>query len=70
MTECHRSMYRPTEGEVVKVGPGRIASTGAVADIKIKAGDAIKFKDFAGTEVKIQDEPYLVMYATDVLARW
>ena len=46
--------YRPTEGVVIKVGPGRIASSGAVADIKIKAGDNVKFKDFAGTEIKIQ----------------
>ncbi len=61
---------RPTEGEVVKVGPGRIASTGAVADIKMKVGDSVKFKDFAGTEVRIQDENYLVMYSVDVLAKW
>lgn len=64
------TIHRPTEGQVIKVGPGRIASTGAVADIKIKPGDNVKFKDFAGTEVKLQDEPYLVMYATDILARW
>ncbi|TFJ86580.1 hypothetical protein NSK_002237 [Nannochloropsis salina CCMP1776] len=61
---------RPTEGEVIKVGPGRIASTGEVADVKVKPGDGVKFKDFAGTEIKIQDENYLVMYSVDVLARW
>ena len=64
------SKARPTEGEVIKVGPGRIASNGQVADIKIKAGDSVKFKDFAGTEVKLEDENFLVMYSVDVLARW
>lgn len=61
---------RATEGEVMKVGPGRIASTGKVADILIKVGDNVKFRDFAGTEVKIGEDNYVVMYATDVLARW
>lgn len=52
------------------MGPGRIASTGAVADIVLKPGDNVKFRDYAGTEVKIDGEDYVVMYATDVLARW
>jgi len=61
---------RQTEGEVVKVGPGRITSTGAVADMPLAPGDKVKFRDYAGTEVKIGGGDYLVMYATDVLAKW
>jgi co-chaperonin GroES (HSP10) len=63
-------LHRPTEGEVVKVGPGRIASTGATAEIMLKPGDNVKFRDYAGTEVRIGGDYFMVMYATDVLAKW
>lgn len=33
-------------------------------------GDNVRFREYAGTEVKIENENYLVMYATDVLAKW
>ena len=55
---------------VVKVGPGRITSTGAVAEMPLKIGDNVKFRDYAGTDVKIGGDDYFVMYATDVLAKW
>lgn len=63
-------VHSPTEGVVVKVGPGRVTPSGNLADVILKVGDQVKFRDYAGTEVKIGDDLYHVMYATDVLARW
>jgi chaperonin GroES len=58
------------EGTVVKVGPGRIASNGNRAATNLKVNDKVRFREYGGTEVTIGDENYLVMYATDVLAKW
>ncbi len=58
------------EGQVVKVGPGRIASNGNRAPTQLKEGDFVRFREYGGTEVTIGNEEYLVMYATDVLAKW
>ena len=58
------------EGKVVKVGPGRIASNGNRAATQLKEGDKVRFREYGGTEVTIEGEQYLVMYATDVLAKW
>lgn len=58
------------EGKVVKVGPGRIASNGNRAATQLKEGDSVRFREYGGTEIIIDGEQYLVMYATDVLAKW
>ena len=61
---------RADHGVVVKVGPGRQAGNGNVMPIQVAAGDNVKFRDFAGTEVKIEGKEYLVIRAYDILAKW
>ena len=57
-------------GKVVKVGPGRIAGNGATMPIQVTPGDEVRFRDFAGSEIKLDGKDYLVIRAYDILAKW
>ena len=59
---------KPKEGKVIAVGPGKVLDSGETATIGVKAGDRILFSSYAGTEVKIDDEDYLIMKEDDILA--
>jgi chaperonin GroES len=61
---------RPDYGVVAKIGPGRQAGNGKVMPIQVTPGDNVRFRDFAGTEVKIEGKEYLVIRAYDILAKW
>jgi chaperonin GroES len=61
---------RPSTGEVVKVGPGRMAANGEIMTVDIGVGDFVKFRDFAGNEVKIGNDEYAVVRMTDILAKF
>ena len=52
---------KPQKGEVVAVGPGRLDEKGNRMPMEVKVGDKVLFSKYAGTEVKIGDEEYLVM---------
>ena len=58
---------KPQEGEVVAVGPGKMLEDGNVQPMNVKAGDKILFGKYAGTEVKLDDEDYLIMREDDIL---
>ena len=59
---------KPVEGKVIAVGAGRIKKDGAKIPMEVKKGDRILFAKFAGTEVKLDGEEYLMMKEDDVLA--
>ena len=59
---------KPQEGEVVAVGNGKILEDGGKQDLEVKAGDRILFGKYAGTEVQIEDQDYLIMREDDILA--
>ncbi|MBT8763342.1 co-chaperone GroES [Desulfohalobiaceae bacterium Ax17] len=59
---------KPIKGEVVAVGPGKIADDGKTIPMSVKAGDKILFNKYAGTEVKIDGVEHLVMREDDILA--
>jgi chaperonin GroES len=59
---------KPQEGSVVSVGPGRVLDNGKHVEIDVKAGDAVLFAKFAGTEVKLEGDEYLVIRESDLLA--
>jgi len=59
-----------TVGEVVKVGPGRVASNGTLMAVDVKEGDMVKFRDFATKEVQIGDDDYAVVRFVDLLAKY
>lgn len=61
---------KPSTGEVVKVGPGRMASNGEIMRVDISEGDMVKFRDFAGNEVMIEGEEYSVVRMPDILAKF
>jgi chaperonin GroES len=59
---------KPQEGTVLSVGPGRLLDNGKRVGMEVKAGDSVLFAKYAGTEVKLDDEDYLVIRESDLLA--
>jgi chaperonin GroES len=59
---------KPQEGSVVSVGPGRVLDTGKRVEMEVTAGDAVLFAKYAGTEVKLEGDEYLVIRESDLLA--
>ena len=57
---------KPQEGKVVAVGPGRIDKAGKKIDLSLRVGDRILFGPYAGNEVRINGEEYLIMKEEDV----
>lgn len=60
--------YQPCEGKVAKVGEGRMTSTGEFSKPPVKQGDRVKFKDYAGNEVKIEGREYCLVRMVDILS--
>ena len=59
---------KPQEGEVVAVGSGRVLENGQKLPLEVKVGERVIFSKYAGTEVKIEDEEYLILSERDNLA--
>ena len=58
---------KPVEGKIISLGTGKLNEKGGKQPFRVKQGDKILFESFAGTEVKIDGEEYLVMKEDDVL---
>ena len=58
---------KPSEGEVIAVGPGGRDEAGKLIPIDLKTGDRVLFGKWSGTEVKIDGEDLLIMKESDVL---
>ena len=58
---------KPSQGEVIAVGPGGRDESGKLIPIDIKAGDRVLFGKWSGTEVKIDGEDLLIMKESDIL---
>lgn len=59
---------KPQEGTVIAVGSGRLLDTGERAPMEIHEGDRVLFAKYGGTEFKLDNEEYLVLRESDVLA--
>ena len=59
---------KPQEGKVVAVGGGKVNEDGKKIPLDVKAGDKILFGKYSGSEVKLDDEEYLILREEDVLA--
>ena len=59
---------KPQEGKVVAVGNGKVNEDGKKIPLDVKAGDRILFGKYSGSEVKLEDEEYLILREEDVLA--
>ncbi len=58
---------KPAEGKVIAVGSGKIDDQGKRIPIEVKEGDRILFGKYAGSEVKIEGDEFLIMREDDVL---
>ena len=59
---------KPQKGEVIAVGKGKKNDEGKCAPLDVKVGDSILFGKYAGTEVKVDGDEFLMMREDDVLA--
>jgi chaperonin GroES len=59
---------KPQEGKVVAVGPGRRDDDGDRIDMDVKEGDKVLYAKYAGTEVKLEGNKYLILKESDILA--
>ncbi len=58
---------KPSEGEVVAVGPGGRDEAGKLIPIELKSGDRVLFGKWSGTEVKLDGEDLLIMKESDIM---
>jgi len=58
---------KPQEGEVVAVGNGKKNEDGKIVPLDVKAGDRILFGKYSGSEIKMDDEEYLILKEEEVL---
>jgi chaperonin GroES len=59
---------KPQEGEVIAVGTGKKEKDGKVTPLDVKVGDRILFGKYSGTDIRIDDEEYLIVREEEVLA--
>ena len=59
---------KPQEGQVVAVGPGRMADDGKRIPMEVKEGDTVIYAKYAGSEVKLDEVEYLILGERDILA--
>ncbi|OGN90880.1 MAG: co-chaperone GroES [Chloroflexi bacterium RBG_13_46_14] len=60
---------KPQEGEVLAVGPGRMSDDGVRIPMDIKKGDVVLYSKYGGTEVKVEDEEFIILRESDILAK-
>jgi chaperonin GroES len=62
-----QNQEKPQQAEVIAVGPGGIID-GKEVTISVKPGDMVIFSKYAGNEVKLEDEEYIIVKQSDILA--
>lgn len=60
---------KPQEGKVVAVGPGRVLDNGQKVALEVKEGDTVVYSKYAGTEIRLDNEEYLILSEKDILAK-
>ena len=59
---------KPSKGEVMAVGNGKVSENGDVRPVDVKVGDTVLFGKYSGTEVRVDGDDLLVMREDDVMA--
>jgi chaperonin GroES len=59
---------KPAKGTIFKVGPGKHLKSGKIQPMTLKEGDIVLFGKYAGTEIKLDGEDFLIMREEDILA--
>jgi chaperonin GroES len=62
------SKEKPQQGTIMAVGEGRLDDNGKRIPVSVKAGDTVLFAKYAGTDVRLDDEDYLILAEKDILA--
>ncbi|MEK6579414.1 MAG: co-chaperone GroES [Bdellovibrionota bacterium] len=58
---------KPAQGEIIAVGTGRVAEDGKIRPLDVKKGDKVLFGKYAGNEIKIDGDEFLMMREEDIL---
>jgi chaperonin GroES len=59
---------KPSQGEVVAVGPGKVSDDGTRLDMDVKVGDKVLYGKYSGTDVTLDGEELLILRESDILA--
>lgn len=59
---------KPQVGEVVAVGPGKVKEDGSRVPMEVKVGDKVLYSKYAGTDIKLGGEDYVLLSEKDILA--
>ena len=59
---------KPRKGKVIALGQGKYLENGKRSTFQVKEGDKVLFSSYAGSEVKLGDDEYLIMAEDDILA--
>ena len=55
------------EGEVIAVGTGKMIENGSIVPLEVKEGDRILFGKYSGTEIKVEDQDYLILREDEII---
>jgi chaperonin GroES len=58
---------KPQEGEILAVGPGKVLDNGKRTTLEVAVGQRVLFAKYAGTEIKIDGQEYLILRESDVM---
>ncbi len=58
---------KPTKGKVIAVGPGKTDEKGKPMEIGVRAGDSVYYGKYAGTDVEVDGEKYVILRENDIL---
>ena len=62
-----QSKEKPQQAEVIAVGPGGVVD-GKEVKMEVKVGDQVIYSKYAGTEVKLEEDEYIIVKQNDILA--
>lgn len=63
-----KAKEKPQEGEIVAAGTGRTLDDGTKLQMELKTGDKVVFSKYAGSEIKVDGQEYLILRQDDILA--
>ena len=58
---------KPQEGEILAVGPGKVLDNGKRTTLEVRVGQKVLFAKYAGTEIKMDGEEYLILRESDIM---
>ena len=59
---------KPSQGEVIALGPGKLSEQGTLLDMDVSVGDKVLYAKYSGTDVTLDGEEYLILRESDILA--